>query len=228
MKRTILCLSIALATLLNASAQNPEESYIEVHGTAEKTVVPDKITLSISINEKNYRNISLAQLEKDMTSTLKQLGLDPAKQLKVRDMSSVLKKERSKSQDAYLSKSYILELSDAVTATKVMAKLEEVGVSNIYVSNVEYTKMDELRLEVKAEAMRNAQKTARAMVSAIGQELGKAFYIYEQESGNQNVAIRSYGMKSAFADAALEEEAVPELEFREMKVSARVTVKFRL
>lgn len=231
MKRIIIsiCAIVALLTSVNASAQNENWNYIEVRGSAEKTVAPDKITLSISISEKNYRNRSLDQLEKDLVSALKSAGFDVAKQLKVKDMSSTLKWNKAKNQEAVMSKNYLLELTDAASVAKAMSAMENVGIANAYIEKAEYIAIDSLKAEVKAEAMKNARKYAEAMVGAIGQELGKAIYIYDQDNG-VSYYYKSRGMAmNAMADCCGEEEAaLPELEFREIKVIANVNVRFSL
>jgi len=98
-------------------AQTDNQNYIEVHGTAEQTVSPDKITLSITINENDYRKRSLDGMEKDMKSALKGIGIDVSTSLKVENLSSSFSGGRTNNPNAVLSKRYSLVVSHAKAAS---------------------------------------------------------------------------------------------------------------
>jgi len=229
MKRQIAILAILAMTLIPAeiSGQEQNDAFIEVKGSAEKTALPDKITLSITISESDYRNSSLNTLEKAMKKSLSDLGIDIQKSLKVTDMSSVFARERSRKPDALLSRDYQLIVNDAATAAGVLNVLEEAGISKVYISKSEFSAIDSLKMAVRAEAVRNARESARVMTEAIGQQLGPAFYIYEQDNGYDSYRPRLMYTKAANSDS-VEEETLPELEFQEIKVTCRVIVRFRL
>jgi len=218
-----------LAGMVQGQAQNIYENYIEVHGSAEKTVTPDRITLSITIRETDYKNLPLTALEKDMKNALSKEGILIEKDLKVADMSSTFLRFRTNRQDARLSKSYSLVVKDAATAARCIGALEEVGISNVTVEKAEYSGMNALKLSLKGEAVKNAREIAVAMTEAIGQKIGPAIYMYEQESYNDyfQPRVMMFGAKSAMADTE-EADALPELEFEESKVTCRVTVRFAL
>lgn len=217
---------IAMASSLTLNAQNTE-NYIEVHGTAEKKVTADIITLSITINENDYRKRSLETIEKDMKSALSSVGIDVRKDLKVEDMASSFTKKLLKSPDAVLSKSYILKVDNATLANNAILALEDAGISNVYITKAEYSKMDDLKMEIKVDAIKNAKKTATAMTEAIDQKLGPAIYIYEQEVYTENTrpVLMSKAYNDSYAAASVEEST---LDFKELKVTSRVTVRFKL
>lgn len=229
MKKSFAILFVLAVSAIPVLAQSESQSYIEVHGAAEKTVTPDKITMSITIREKDYKNLSLTGMEKEMKSVLKKAGVDLEKELKVTDMSSTFLKQRARVQDALQSKSYSLHLKDASMAGTVMDLLDGIGVSHVYIAKAEYSAIDSLKLAIKAEAVSNARKTAQAMVSAIGQEIGKAYYIIENDGWNDGYTPRMMMAKSVsnYSDG-VEEEALPELSFEDIKVTSKVTVRFRL
>lgn len=227
MKRIFLFACISLVFSVLSFAQNDGQNYIEVHGSAEKTVAPDKITLSITINENDYRKRSLATLEKEMKSALENIGQDIRSSLKVDNMSSSFSKGRTNSPDAVLSKRYSLEVNSAKAASDAIEALEKVYISNVYIQKEEYTKMDSLKIAVKAEAMKNARDIANAMTEAIGQKAGPAIYIYEHESRSDSyrpVLMKAMSNSDSIADEAYEQD----LDFKEMKVSCSVIVRFSL
>jgi len=226
MKKSFITLMVLAAIAVPVLAQS--ESYIEVRGTAEKTVTPDKITMSITIREKDYRNLSLPDMEKEMKSVLRKAGVDLEKDLKVTDMSSQFLKQRARTQDVLQTKQYSLHLKSASMAGKVLDALDGIGVSNVYISKSEYSAMDSVKLDVKAEAVANAKKTAQAMVGAVGQELGQAFYIMENDGWNDGYSPRIMMAAKSVSNSADEVEMLPELLFDDIKVTSRVTVRFRL
>lgn len=226
MKKSFITLMVLAATAVPVLAQS--ESYIEVRGTAEKTVTPDKITMSITIREKDYRNLSLPDMEKEMKSVLRKAGVDLEKDLKVTDMSSQFLKQRARTQDVLQTKQYSLHLKSASMAGKVLDALDGIGVSNVYISKAEYSAIDSLKLAVKAEAVASAKKTAQAMVDAVGQKLGQAFYIVENDGWNDGYTPRMMMAAKTVSNSADEVEVLPELSFEDIKVTSRVTVRFRL
>lgn len=229
MKKNIALMAILALTFIPAgiSGQELNEHYVEVKGTAEKTVKPDKITFSITINENDYRNSSLSTLEKAMKKSLSDLGIDIHKSLKVSDMSGIIAKVKSKKPDAKLSRDYQLVVNDAAIAASVPYALEEVGISKVYISKFEYSAIDSLKMIVRAEAVRNAKESATVITQAIGQKLGPAIYISEQDNGYDTFRPRLMYAKAANADSS-EEDMMPELEFQDIKVSCRLIVRFRL
>ncbi len=221
-------LSVAMLISIESYSQTENQNYIEVHGTAEKTVVPDRITLSISIDENDYRKWSIVSLERDLKAALNGIGLDVRNALKVDDLSSSFYRRKAKNPDAVLSRRYLLEVSNAQEASDAIEALDKVHISNVYIQKEEYSKMDSLKIAVKADATRNARAIAAAMTEAIGQKLGKAIYIYEYESRADN--NRGLLMKSMVSndDSIAEEIMETGLEFKEIKISCNVTVRFCL
>ncbi|HLU18094.1 MAG TPA: hypothetical protein VKZ76_08600 [Edaphocola sp.] len=60
-----------------ASSYSEEWGYIEVVGSADTAVVPDRIYLSITLRESDSRNrISVEQQEQHLAEVLQQLGID--------------------------------------------------------------------------------------------------------------------------------------------------------
>ncbi|MCX6307918.1 MAG: SIMPL domain-containing protein, partial [Bacteroidia bacterium] len=114
MKKIILAGALLLLTIITINGQTGEKNfidrpYIEVIGKAEMEVIPDRIYMSIAINEKDSKGkIVLTQSEMDMISKLNGLGIDTKRDLSVKDMSSNFKKYWVKSSEIMTSKQYQL------------------------------------------------------------------------------------------------------------------------
>jgi len=235
MKKIMLAGLLLFTILMAANAQNGEKNfidkpYIEVTGKAEMEVTPDRIYMSITINEKDSKGkIVLAQSEKDMIAKLKALGIDTKKDLSVKDMSSNFKKYWVKSSEIMTSKEYQLLVTTAQTAGTVMQELEKIGISNVSIERVDHSQMEEFRREVKINAVKIAKEKATAMASAIGQTAGKAIYIQEIDYGNNMMMGRMAGMASNVSmKVSSADIAVPDIEFEKIKLEYQVNAKFEL
>lgn len=223
-----VCMSLGMGS---AYAQDFSKSpFIEVTGKAEKYVAPDEISLSIVINEKDYaKKQSLESLEKEMLAALKKVGVDTKKQLTVVDMSSDFMNRKWRKSDIKLSKSYQLKVTTAKQAMQVMLALDEVGISEVSISQMKCTKMEQYKDEARAEAMRDAKRKAKILTDAIDQPLGKAIYISE----NDYSPVRNYNRPVLMKQANVAEDAivgsdVPDLDFENIKIDCRVNVRFAL
>ena len=236
MKKIILAGLLLFSTIMAANAQTGEKNfidrpYIEVTGKAEMEVTPDRIYMSIAINEKDSKGkIVLAQSEMDMIAKLKELGIDTKKDLSVKDMSSNFKKYWVKSSEIMTSKEYQLVVTNAQSAGKVMQELEKIGISNVSIERVDHTQIEKLRRDVKVMAAKNAREKATDLANAVGQGVGNAIYIQEIEFNNQPYMMgRMAGVSfKVAADRNENESAVPDIEFEKIKLEYQVNAKFEL
>ena len=227
MKRWIVS-AAALLFLLPAAAQMQEAypSYIQVYGRAEKEVTPDEFYLQIIINERDSRGkISVESQQRDMIAALRRQGVDIEKQLKVANLSS----EFFKKNTSVASAKYQLQLGSAAEVSKAWQALDALGISNVSILRVSHSKIEEFKREVRLDAMRNAQQSAREMAEAVGQTIGKCFYIYDTNSNvmplyyDNAVVMRS--AKATTAGTVAEEEP---LDFKTIRLEYSVQAKFVL
>jgi uncharacterized protein YggE len=230
MKKIQLIISILFISNYSI-AQNKnfiDQSYLETTAKVDTLITPDIIFLNILINEKDERNrISVEELEGKMMNALTVLGIDLKKQLSLTDLSSNFKTYFLKRKDIMKSKAYNLKVYDATTAGKAMAELEDVGISNVTLDKTEYSKMEELKLELKSLAVAKAKKQADYLVKPLNQKITRALFIadkYYQEYDNRYGQLDAV-VVMAYSNAPVKEEAV-EIEFKSIKVEAEVTVKF--
>ena len=233
MKRRIATIVCAVAVMLIVcpalSAQVSEKDHIEVVGRAEKKVKPDEIILNIVIDESDIqRNRTLNNLEKKIVDKLKQLDIDVQKDFVVNDLSSNLQKYLLKKDDNLMRKEYELTTSSAQQAAQVMIALGEMGVSKITVSSVNCSNIEEQRREVNIMAIQNAKMRATELTAAIGQEIGKAIYIYEVEYGYARQNTRMMKNALVLEESALEDTYISNLDFEDIIIEGRVNVRFEL
>ena len=228
--RKLVFLAAALAMTLTAAAQTQEAypSYIQVNGRAEKEIVPDEFYLSIVIDERDSKGkISVESQQREMIAALRRQGVDVEKQLKVANLSS----EFFKKNTSVATAKYQLKLGSAAEAANVWQAHDKLGISDVSILRVSHSNIDALKEEVRVEAIRNAQQSARTLAQAIGQTVGKCFYIWDSNNDimpayyNNTMVVRS--MKSM--DAGSGESAGEEpLDFKTIKLQYSVQTKFVL
>mgnify|MGYP001042681615 FL=1 len=228
--RKLVFLAAALAMTLAAAAQTQEAypSYIQVNGRAEKEIVPDEFYLSIVIDERDSKGkISVESQQREMIAALRRQGVDVEKQLKVANLSS----EFFKKNTSVATAKYQLKLGSAAEVANVRQALDKLGISDVSILRVSHSNIDALKEEVRVEAIRNAQQSARTLAQAIGQTVGKCFYIWDSNNDimpayyNNTMVVRS--MKSM--DAGSGESAGEEpLDFKTIKLQYSVQTKFVL
>lgn len=228
MKKLIAMAVVALMTLpAAAQMQEAYPSYIQITGRAEKELTPDEFYLQIVINERDSKGkISVESQQRDMVAVLRKLGVDVEKQLKMANLSS----EFFKKNTSVAMAKYQLQLGSSGEVAKVWQALDDLGISNISILKVTHSQLDKYKQEVRLEAMRNARESAQEMAGAIGQTIGKCFYIYDSNSNvlpvmYDNAVLMRSAKAAADAESAAEEDP---LEFKTIKLEYGVQAKFVL
>ncbi len=221
---------LGMAASFGALAQAAGEtfnSYIEVSGYAEQEVAPDVFYLRIVIDEQDGKGrYSLEDREKEMVRTLRALGIDTDGSLTRLSLSSRFYKRKSNLSVG----TYQLKLGGSELVSKALGALDNLGISDVAFTKAEYSGIDSLRNEVNCQAVRNARKKAQAMAAAVGQNIGRCFYMYAGQNGNailyaQPRMVKSMAMDVSNGFGVEEEESI---DFNNIKVSVNVNAKFVL
>lgn len=231
--KNILFILLGFLTI-QTFAQNKnfiDQPFLETIAEIDTLVTPDKIHLVIILNEEDNRNKkSTEQLEASMLRVLNSLNIDLEKNLSVLDYSSDFKKYFLSGQKILKTKMFSLIINDAQTVGKVMAGLEREDISNVSISKTEYSKSEQLLLDLKSKAILKAKRNAEKMVEPLNQKIGKAIYISDSETESitsqlqgkvAGVQIRGYS--SIYGNRA-EEDIV--IDFEKMKFTTKVKVTF--
>ena len=228
MKRFILAAAVAFLTLpAAAQVQEAFPSYIQVNGRAEREIAPDEFYLQIVINERDSKGkVSVESQQRDMIAALKRLGVNVEKQLKVANLSS----EFFKKNTSVATAKYQLQLGSSAEVGKVWQALDGLGISNVSILKVSHSQLERYKSEVRVEAMRNAKQNAATLAEAIGQTIGKCFYVYDSNNDvmpvfYNNMAVMRSAKAFDAAEAAAEEEP---LDFKTIKLQYSVQAKFVL
>jgi uncharacterized protein YggE len=155
------------------------------------------------------------------------LGIDLEKSLRVNSMANAPRRRNS----VDTSRSYELTVTNAATLGAVFEALGEMDVPDAHVTRLTHTRIEELRREVRVEAVKNARDIAAELAGAIGQSIRHAVWIqdggfYENSPAPMYKTRASGVMMDAMAEAA--GFAEPALEMQEITLTYTVSAKFQL
>ena len=230
MKKMFFAMAALLVATAPAAMAQIEEKfpcYAEVSGYAERNVTPDTFYLNIVIAERDSKGkISVESQQRDMIQALKTLGIDTDSQLTMVDMNG----EYFKKNNTLVTAHYRLKLSSSNDVRKVYASLSDIGISSVSMRSVSYSKIDEVRNEMRIAAVKNARDKASMLAEAVGQRIGACIRIndYSRDATEEAVTINARMFKAAGnadAETAFEEEP---LEFKPIKVTGSVNARFVL
>ena len=235
MKKIILLLVVFSNTLIHSQEKNfIDKPYLEVQGKADTLVTPNRIYIDVLISEKDTKGKkSVEELESDMLTKLKSLGIDTEKNVTMQDMMSNYKKFFLKQTDIQKAKSYSILVYDAKSTVKVFIGLEEVGISNVRIDKLEHSEEAKLQLLMNTKAMENAKANAISFTKPLGQNIGKALYIgnvnniVSQLSGSgAGIMIRGASTIKKYDMQA--QDYNTNIEFEKISISSQIGVRFAL
>lgn len=225
---TTSTISKAQDSYTQCSCADKQLRYIEVTGYAETEVAPDTFYLRIDLREEDSKGKkSLDAQQKEMLASLKAIGVDPDKCLKRLGMNSTFYNRKRNMAEA----SYQLKLSDAQMVSKAWNTLDGAGFSRVVFTKAECSNLEEKKNQLRAEAVKNAREQAEAMAGALGENLGKCFFISggyigtPAVYGQPRMLTKTYAMDSMNGMEMEESESVS---FNDIKMNVNVNVKFVL
>lgn len=178
-------------------AQQPtilDQPYIETTAIVDTLVVPDRIHMSIFLNEADFKGKkSVEEEEKLMKETLNNINIDVEKDVALLDSGSDYEKYFFRGKDIIKYKSFNVIVKNATIAGRVLVKLEEVGISRVMITKTEYSKAKSLAFELKSLATKKAKIQAEALVLPLNQKIGKAIYIIDLEKPDLISGYRNSG-----------------------------------
>ena len=231
MKKMLFAAAAACMMVATATAQVVEEKfpcYVEVTGYAERNVTPDTFYISIVIAEKDSKGkISVETQQRDMIAALQRMGVDTERQLTMVDMTG----EYFKKNNSLVTAQYRLKLTSAADVRRAYSVLSDAGISNVSMRSVSYSKIADVRNEVRVESIRNAREKADQLAEALGQRAGDCIRINDYSRDMTEEAVVTYNtraMKMAGNADAMYDEDDEALEFKPIKVTGNVNARFIL
>lgn len=203
-----------------------DQPYLETNAKADTLVTPDNIYLTILLTEKDSKGkISVEELENKMALHLKSLGINLEEQLKLSDLASNFKKYFLKQQDILKSKSYSLLVHDAITTGKVIIGLEKIGISNVHLEKLEYSKLEDLKLILRSKAVLKAKMQGEALLTPVNQKLGQIIHLVDYNRQIHRTLDERIMVSKKYSENDKFEEPI-DIQFDKIKVQSEINVKF--
>lgn len=225
MKKLILIFTTAFC--FAAQAQEIQKPYIEVTGTSEIEVIPDEITITITLQESKER-ASISKQEDRLKKAMSDLGINLTN-LTLNSADADFQKVKVLKKETMISKTYLLKLNNAEMVSRVYEKLSELDAQDAYISKVNHSKIEELKKENGLKALKAAKEKAQNLLAAIGQQTGMPLQIYEQQNGIVNPVAPMYrNVKLATFDSMASSSDESEISFRKIKIVSSFLVRYEI
>ncbi|MES2275264.1 MAG: SIMPL domain-containing protein [Bacteroidota bacterium] len=227
MKKISIIIVLLLITV-STFAQNVDlRRKIEVNGIAEKEVTPDIINVSISLKEylDGKNKITISQLESQLEQAINEAGI-PKADFTINNLSSYnYTYQKKKNPDFLASKQYGIRFHDLNKFNLIMSKLDPKGVQSTNVDSYDYSKMADLKKELKIQALLAARDKAAYLLTSLNEKLGGVINITENEDNNYPVyKTVMYANRAMVADAAPESD----IDVKKIKLSFQVHAIFEI
>jgi len=221
---------IALLTffVLHLQAQTLDlRRKIEVTGTAELEVTPDIIYISISLKEymDGKKKIGIESLERALQTAVLKSGI-PKENFMVNDIASYNFNWDRKSPDYLASKQYRIKVSDLSKWNQLLAGVDARGLKYSAIESYDYSKLEAVKKELKTQALKAAREKAVYLAEAVGEKVGMALEINEQS--NEGYSQPMYRTQMAMKTDAAGGEAMPDIDFKKIKLTAQIRAVFEL
>jgi uncharacterized protein YggE len=226
MKKLFL-LATVLAFACDTFAQSVDlRRKIEVSGTAEQEVTPDIINVSISLQEyMNGKNkVTIDVLESQLESAVKEAGI-PKEDFTINNLSAYNNYyQKKKDPDFLAAKQYGIRFHDLDKFNRVLSGVDPRGIQSTNIDSYDYSKITELKHDLKIQALLAAKEKATYLLNSIGEKLGGVIDITEVDNGNNQgfIANRAvlFNAKAQVADS--------DIDFKKIKLSFQINAVFEI
>ncbi|MEQ8928106.1 MAG: SIMPL domain-containing protein, partial [Fulvivirga sp.] len=132
--------------------------------------------------------------------------------------------KKRKSDEFLATKSFKLKVNNLKMLNDLIEKLDADGVNSINIAEVSHSKIEEFKMKLKIEALKNAKTKATSLLNSIDEEIGGAIEIQEIDYGNQPV----YARNSMMMEAKMEGDYQSDLEYKNITISAEIRAVFEI
>lgn len=234
-KNILLVFAIALSAT-SALAQNAvDRPLITVTGQAEIMVVPDEVAFNLRVVTMD-KELPAAQAKNDqIVKTLLALARKyqiPPTQVQTGHISVSQRfsdEDATKKPPVFLgytvTKGVGIILKDVSKAEELLADIFKSGVSSIDGVYFRTSQLRKYKDQARAMAIKAAQEKAAALTKEIGQSIGKAYSITEDEPSYASAQNNNFSIVTRSGSSSDEEST---LALGQISITARVTVSFEL
>lgn len=230
-----MALTVACFVGCLAQAQPETRRIIDVSGSAETMVTPDTFIFKVTVVERleKKEKLTIEQQETSLRAELTKIGIDPAKDLSVFDISSNYI-PRKRVRDTLGTKDYRLKVRDVNKIAQLIELVDRLNIAKLDLLDTEHSEITRLRRETKMEAIKAAKDKADYLLGAINQRAGKPVLIqevpdeapgYRLANVNSNSNIAVIGLTSGIMGSVDDDDA---LSFTQIRLRYVINARFEI
>lgn len=226
--------SVFMSDAQQVIMEKPLVKKIEVTGSAEQEVLPDEIFVTVSLREyfkdkDNKNRVDMMVLEKQLQKAVEEAGI-PKENFTIGTLNGYREWWGKKKPTTFLeSKSYIIKVPNLYKIDGIISKVDDKGIAYTNIDRYEFSKIEQLRKEIKIKALQAAKEKAKYLLEGIGEQMGEALDITEiDQSYSPQPVYSNMMMRSARVEAS--SDAMPEstVDVQKIKVRYEMRASFRI
>ena len=231
---TLIFTSAFVSNAQQVIMEKPLVKKIEVTGSAEQEVLPDEIFVTVSLREyfkdkDNKNKIDIMVLEKQLQKAVEEAGI-PKENFTIGTINGYREWWGKKKPTTLLeSKSYIIKVPNLYKIDGIISKVDDKGIAYTNIDRYEFSKIEQLRKDIKIKALQAAKEKAKYLLEGIGEQMGEALDIIEiDQSYTPQPVYSNMMMRSARVEVAA--DAMPEsnVDVQKIKVRYEMKASFRI
>lgn len=209
MRMKLLLLTLAVLAIMPLQAQT-DNRYIEVTGTSEIEIVPDKIHYIIEIREyfeeefdgkskpEEYQTkVPLNRIEQSIRDVLEKVGI-PKEAIRTQEIGDYW---RERGHDFLVSKKFDITLECFQQIDEIVKNVDTKGINTMRIGELENKDIVVYHQKGKIEALKAAKRKAAYLVEALGEKLGNVIRIVENGEAGASLSVLQSNVRSSDANS---------------------------
>jgi len=200
---------------------------IEVTGIAEKEVTPDIINVTISLQEymDGKKKVTIDQLENQLEVAVKDAAI-PKEDFTINNISAWNNAwQKKKNPDFLAGKQYGLRLHDLNKINQILSGVDPKGIQSTNITSYDYSKMPELKRDLKIQALLAAKDKATYLLNSINEKVGRPIDITETDNSNYPAPNQMYANRVMLKEVQVSDS---DIDFKKIKLSFQVQAVFEI
>lgn len=238
MKNLFILLLGLLSIPALAQEANKYPKTINVNGSAEMEITPDEIYVQVELREydkKGVGKIDIQQIRNNFLQGVKSMGIADSN-VSIQGYSGwdgniwYYKRNKKQNPDMKAGITYWVKVKSTSQMDELVSKLDDEATQNFFIAKVSHSRIQELKKQLKIQAVKAAKEKATYLAEAINEKVGEAVTINEPNEINvypqpmyRANALAEQKMSSGFRD-----DAPMNVDFKKIKLQFEVNVVFAL
>ena len=235
MKYLFIICSYFITVNVMAQDQKTIIRTIEVTGSHKMMIQPEVVIFNINIEEywaeefegkkwEEYKTkISIDSIESELMAELKEMDISMS-QITLNQAGNFW---RSRGKDFLVNKNLEIKLESFEMANDLSNRLVTRGIKSMNIAKLDHSKIEEFKILVKQEALKNAQNKAKELLEVYGKEIGEVISIVEVDKFTGIIPMPQAGLRAQ--SMSMESSASVQYEnFKMIELSEDIRVLFEI